>query len=145
MSNTVPRRLSFSQPDPVSVSSTKPSPPPKSKGATMPGNPAKCCVKYYASVKAQQTARKAKQKARFKAAKLAAQQRGRLPDGAQFVATYDARTMRWTATLTTVVGGEAVVFHENRRGVFAVMGCLDVKYREAVNAASPSADGEEPK
>ncbi len=107
--------------------------------------PGKCCVRFATEIKKRRLAKEAVEREKHKAEKLEAWKRGRLPDGAQFAATYDASIRRWVGTLTTLVGGEPMVFTEKRRGVFTLMGCLDVKYREAVNAASPSADGEEPK
>lgn len=56
--------------------------------------------------------------------------RGRLPDGSEFQARYDARARRWAGTLRVSVNGEAKVFEESASGVWSLMGKLDARYRE---------------
>lgn len=52
--------------------------------------------------------------------------KGRLPDGAVFMAEYDAQSQCWDGTLT--VSGQ--VFRLTKKGVFSLMGELDYKYRK---------------
>jgi hypothetical protein len=53
---------------------------------------------------------------------------GRLPDGAEFTAKYDAKAKRWTGKLTI---GDAV-FDSTASGVFRLMINLDASYRASI-------------
>lgn len=53
----------------------------------------------------------------------------RLPDGAEFRATYDATAVLWTVSLTAKVNGESIVFSTQRRGIFPALMALDRLYR----------------
>jgi hypothetical protein len=53
----------------------------------------------------------------------------RLPNGARFDVTYDAKTETWSGTLTTTVNGEQVVLRGQKSGVFALLRALDTDYR----------------
>jgi hypothetical protein len=53
---------------------------------------------------------------------------GRLPDGAEFTAKYDAKAKRWTGKLKI---GDAV-FDSTASGVFRLMINLDASYRASI-------------
>jgi hypothetical protein len=57
---------------------------------------------------------------------------GRLPDGAEFTAKYDAKAKRWTGKLTI---GDAV-FDSSASGVFRLMINLDAAYRASLGATA---------
>lgn len=131
MPQAVPRRLTFTQPDPAtSTDKTLPAKAPQKPAAAR-----ECCVRYAAQINQKRLARKAKEAAELEAKKRAGKDRGRLPNGAIYDAKYDHTVMRWTGTLTVNVLGEIRVFKDNRRGVFALMGCLDTQFRKALAAA----------